>query len=125
MVEPKPAFPTAWVAAGAGLTIASFALPIGLGVDAGSRGNAAGALGPGHTAYADAVEEYVSARTRYYASYAVPAVLGAATLTVAIVGAARIALAPSGAPRVGVALVPLVGTRGALTGELVSLTLEP
>lgn len=89
-----PRFPTAWVIAGAGLTLASFAFPIGFGVDAWNRGNEAGALGIGHTRYADASAAYASARTRYYATYAVPAVLGAATLAVAIGGAIRVALGP-------------------------------
>lgn len=121
-------FPVAWVVAGAGLTALSFALPIGFGIDAWNQGNAAGALGPGHTRYAAAADAYVSARTRYYAMYAVPAVLAAATATVAIVGAVRARGAtvdPADASmRVDVAVVPLAE---ALTpnGALVSVAFQP
>jgi hypothetical protein len=100
-----PTFPTGWVLAGAGLTAVSFAIPIALGVDAWNQAQSAAALGRGHTGYADAVDDYESARTRYYAIYAVPAVLGAATLAVAIGGAVSVALGRSkpDAPAIGVA----------------------
>lgn len=122
--DAPPGFPVAWVVAGAGITALSFAFPIGFGIDAWNQGNAAGALGVGHTGYEAAREEYVSARTRYYATYAVPAVLGAATATIAIVGAVRVATASKEA--VDVAVVPLASP-GTLdpTGALVSLSMHP
>lgn len=110
-----PTFPTAWVIAGGALTAVSFAIPIALGVDAWNEANAAAALGRGHTGYADALDAYEGARTRYYATYAVPAVLGAATIAVAIGGAVSVALGPkTGAPEVGVAF----------TGEELRLSLR-
>jgi len=100
-----PTFPTGWVLAGAGLTAASFAIPIALGADAWNQARSAAALGRGHTGYAEALDDYEAARTRYYAIYAVPAVLGAATLAVAIGGAVSVALGRSkpDAPAIGVA----------------------
>jgi tetratricopeptide (TPR) repeat protein len=89
--EPKtaadePEFPLAVVLVGAGLTIASFAIPIGLWFVARDERNEATALGAGHTGYAEARDEFDSARTRYLATYAVPAGLGAITLGIAIWG---------------------------------------
>lgn len=64
----------------AGATALSFALPIGLGVHAGNVADAAKSLGRGHTRYDDAVASYEDARSAYYVSYVLPAVLGAATI---------------------------------------------
>ncbi|MBI4701863.1 MAG: hypothetical protein HY744_12045 [Deltaproteobacteria bacterium] len=88
---PEPArFPTLWVALGAGATVLSFALPVALGVDTAARHDAALELGPGHSGYAAALDDYESARTAYEVSFALPAVLGAATAAVAVVGAIRV-----------------------------------
>ena len=75
----------------AGATALSFALPIGLGVHAGNVSSAAESLGRGHTRYGDAVESYEDARSAYYVSYVLPAVLGAATIATF----AFVAFAPS------------------------------
>ena len=85
-VEP---FPTAIVIAGAGLTAASFGLPLGLGLRASSLRSDAVVLGRGHSRYASAKSKFESARTAYDVSYVLPAVLAAATVGVAIVGGVR------------------------------------
>lgn len=87
-VNDESDFPTGWVVAGAALTAASFALPIALLARADGKRDDAAALGAGHTGYAEAREDFDSARTAYHVSYLVPAVLGAATITIAIVGVA-------------------------------------
>ncbi|HZO16958.1 MAG TPA: tetratricopeptide repeat protein [Polyangiaceae bacterium] len=86
--EPPPAreFPTVVVIVGASLTALSFAGPIIAWHLAAEQRNEATALGVGHSQYPIASDEYESARTRYYATYAVPAGLGAITLGVAIWG---------------------------------------
>jgi len=86
---PPSSFPTVWVVTGAGLTAASIALPIALNARAASKREDAEKLGVGHTDYAAARDEFDSARTLYYASYAVPALLGAVTVAIAIVGAVK------------------------------------
>jgi hypothetical protein len=94
--EPR-AFPTAIVLVGAGLTAASFALPIALWRVAAGKRDDADALGVGHTGYASAREDFESARTAQYASYALPAGLGAITLGVAIWGWIHVANDGAGA----------------------------
>jgi hypothetical protein len=79
-------FPTAWVLVGAGLTVASAALPIALGVRAGSLSQDAKQMGQGNTGYTTAVSDFHNARTLYYASYVVPGLLAAATATIVVVG---------------------------------------
>jgi tetratricopeptide (TPR) repeat protein len=79
-------FPTAWVLVGAGLTVASAALPIALGLRASSLSQNAKDMGPGSTSYGTAVTDFQSARTLYYASYVVPGLLAAATATIVVVG---------------------------------------
>jgi len=91
--RPEPeaaAFPTTWVLVGAGLTAASFALPIALYTLADDQRTEAELLGQGHTGYAAARDDYDSLRTGYYASYALPGAFGLATAIVAIVGAAQV-----------------------------------
>lgn len=70
---------------GAGVSIASVALPISLYFVAKSKGDDARDLGAGHTGYPSALEDYNSARTVYLASYAVPIVLGALTVGLYVV----------------------------------------
>jgi hypothetical protein len=79
-------FPTVVVLIGVGLTAASFALPGVMWGKAADRFQEAEDLGKGHTGYPDKVEEYDEATTAYYASYALPAALGAITLGVAVYG---------------------------------------
>lgn len=82
-------FPTAVVIGGASLTAVSFTLPLGLGLHASGLRSDAIVLGRGNSKYAVAKGDYESARTGYYVSYVVPAVLGAVTIGVAIYGAVR------------------------------------
>jgi len=79
-------FPTLVVLIGVGVTAASFALPGVMWGRAADRFQEAEDLGKGHTGYPDKVDEYDGATTAYYASYALPAALGAITLGVAIYG---------------------------------------
>lgn len=94
VVVQGPSFPTVWVATGAALTAVSFVLPGVLFAQADSRRGDAEALGPGHTGYESAVDDFEGARTAYLVSYALPAALGLATLTVATVGWVQIASTP-------------------------------
>ena len=87
---PPPAFPTLWVAVGGGATALSFILPGVLGASAAAERNEATALGPGHTAYPTARDEFLDARSAYELSYILPAALGAVTATIAIVGLVQI-----------------------------------
>jgi tetratricopeptide (TPR) repeat protein len=79
-------FPTAWVIVGAGLTVASAALPIALGLHASSQRQAAEEMGAGSTGYTAAVSDFHSTRTLYYASYVAPGLVAAVTATIATVG---------------------------------------
>lgn len=81
--EARPEFPSMWILGGGTLAVATLALPLGLGLHASELRSAAEALGRGHSQYSDAVRRFEEARGAYLASYAVPAVLGAATLAVA------------------------------------------
>jgi hypothetical protein len=65
--------------AGAGLTVASLALPIGLYFLADGKREAANDLGPGHTGYDDARSTYDRWRTIYTVSWALPATLALVT----------------------------------------------
>jgi hypothetical protein len=69
---------------GGGVTLASFALPVVFGVRAASLSDDAEALGAGHSGYAQRHDDFTTARTTYWVSFAVPAVLAAATATVAV-----------------------------------------
>lgn len=104
-VKPMPGlvshFPTPWVVAGAGLTVAACALPIALGINAAKRRDDALVLGAGHTDYAAALSTYESARTAYYVSYAAPAAFGALTIVITIVG-----LGAHGEPQRAVSIAP-------------------
>jgi hypothetical protein len=82
-------FPTALVLVGVGATALSFFVPMGFGIAASDKRAEAEDLGRGNSRYESAVADFESARTIYYATYVVPAVLGAATIAVTIVGAAR------------------------------------
>ena len=84
-----PRFPFLAVGIGVAATGLSFALPIALRGHAADARATAAALGAGQTGYADALGIYEGARTRYYASFALPAALGAITAGVAIVGGLR------------------------------------
>jgi tetratricopeptide (TPR) repeat protein len=90
-VEEPPSYPIALVLVGVGVTGLGFILPGVLFDEASARGAAAEDLGAGHTGYADALDEYESARTAYQISYVLPAALGVATLGVAIWGAVDVA----------------------------------
>lgn len=88
--SPAPAaetssFPTAWLMGGLAVTVASCALPIAFGLDAGSKRNDALALGPGSAGYADATQRFDDARTRYQVSWAIPGALALATTVVVLV----------------------------------------
>lgn len=90
--EAKPQLPSVWVLGGGTLAVASLALPLGLGLHAADLRSEAEALGRGHTQYAERVRQFEGARTAYLASYAAPAVLGAATLAVAAAFVVRLRL---------------------------------
>lgn len=81
--QPVP-FPTTWLLVGAGATLASFALPLALGLHAQAERDQATRLGAGNTGYVSASSDYMSARTAYYVSYALPASLAAATAVIVI-----------------------------------------
>lgn len=98
--ESPPSFPKAPVIVLGALTVASFALPIGLGLRAAALRSDATALGPGHTAYRDAFDRYASARSVYTWSYLLPSGLAATTIAFAIAGVVKVTAKPS------VALVP-------------------
>ena len=100
--EPERSFPTVLVLVGAGLTVASVALPVGLNARAQTKREEAEKLGQGHTDYAAARDDFDSARTLYYVSYGAPALLGAATIAIAVVGAVRKGKARAPAASVGV-----------------------
>ena len=70
---PAPRFPTVWVLAGAGASVLSFVLPAALGAAASDSREQAEQLGAGHSGYGSALDDFDAARTRYYASYALPA----------------------------------------------------
>jgi hypothetical protein len=86
-----PSFPTLWVLLGVAATGASLALPLTLRGDADDARTAAEELGPGHTGYGAAVQEYESARSTYYAGWALPAALGAITAGIAVYGVVHVA----------------------------------
>jgi tetratricopeptide (TPR) repeat protein len=100
-------FPTLAVVLASGATVASAAVPLGLGLRASAKRSDAAAFGQGNTGYASAVGDFHDARTLYYASYSIPAVLAAVTATVAVFGIASSAVGP----RVEVA--PAADQRGA------------
>jgi tetratricopeptide (TPR) repeat protein len=89
-----PSNTVVWVLGGA--TVVSLAAPIALYFVASGKSDDASALGAGNTGYADARATYVSWRTGYYVSYALPAALALAT-------AAVLVLRPSARTTVGVA----------------------
>jgi hypothetical protein len=66
-----------WI--GAGATVASLALPVSFFFVAKAKRDDAESLGAGATAYADARSTYVTWRTAYWVSWALPAALGIAT----------------------------------------------
>jgi hypothetical protein len=99
--EEAPEFPSIVVGVGAGLTVASFALPIALYFRAQGEFDEADELGPGHTGYAAARDEFESANVAYQVSWALPAALGAVTLGVAIWGAVHVSSGDGSAPKEG------------------------
>jgi hypothetical protein len=80
-------FPTGWLVAGALVTAASTAIPIGLGFVAKSKKDDALALGPGHTGYRAAIDEFDSARTLSRVSWVVPVVLASASVIIVLLSA--------------------------------------
>jgi hypothetical protein len=78
-------FPTGWLVAGLAVTAASCALPIAFAVDASNKRGDAEALGAGHSGYADAVNRFNDARTRYEVSWVLPGALALATAAIVIV----------------------------------------
>lgn len=78
--EARPIPSLVWI--GAGATAASLALPVTLYVVANGKRDDADALGAGHTDYAAKRSTYVSWRTAYYVSYALPVTLAAATAAI-------------------------------------------
>jgi len=81
----EPSFPIGWVIAGAAVTVASVAAPVALHFVTLDERDEAQALGTAHADYPDALDDFRTMRTLYYASYALPATFGAATATLAIV----------------------------------------
>ncbi|HHH29455.1 MAG TPA: hypothetical protein ENK57_14070, partial [Polyangiaceae bacterium] len=75
--EEPPSFPWIPVGIGAGLTAAGFILPAVMFQRAKGKFQDAEALGAGHSGYAEARDDYGSAKTAYAVSYALPAGLGA------------------------------------------------
>lgn len=88
--ESAPEMPTPWIIGGGTLFVASFGLPLALGLHAAELRAGAVRLGIGHTMYSSAAKGYEDARAAYHAAYALPAILGAATLAVAAVGVVRV-----------------------------------
>lgn len=68
-----------WVFVGAGVTVASLALPITLFVVANGKRDDATVFGTGQREYATAQSSFESARTAYLISWLLPVALGAAT----------------------------------------------
>lgn len=81
-------FPTAAVATLSALALASIALPIALNVYTHGLREDAATLGTSHPDYAAARDDFGAARTGYYLSFALPAVLAAAAITVGVIHAA-------------------------------------
>lgn len=84
--QQPPTFPWLIVGIGTGLTAAGFILPAVMYQRGRGAFQDADALGAGHSGYADARDDYASARTAYAVSYALPAGLGAITAGIAIYG---------------------------------------
>jgi tetratricopeptide (TPR) repeat protein len=82
------AFPSALFGVAMALTIASVAIPVGLGLRAASLRDDAAALGTDHPDYPTALEDFEDMRTGYYASYAVPGAFALASLIILVVYAA-------------------------------------
>jgi tetratricopeptide (TPR) repeat protein len=76
--------PSTWLWVGMGATVLSLAAPVGLYLVAQAKRDDADALGPGNSAYAEALGSYNDWRTAYYVSYALPAALGVATVVYAV-----------------------------------------
>ena len=95
--------PSTLVLVGAGVTIASVAVPIAFYFVAHGKRNDAAVLGQGNSGYADAVSSYDKWRTIYLVSYALPATLALVTAGVWLFGdggrgkSAQVAVTPSGA----------------------------
>ncbi|MBX3233303.1 MAG: tetratricopeptide repeat-containing protein [Labilithrix sp.] len=86
---PPPRGVSAWVWVGAGVTLASVALPVASYLVADGKGDDARALGRGSGRYADAKDTYETWRTLHYVSYAVPAVLAGITIAIAVLGPSK------------------------------------
>lgn len=95
--------PSTLVLVGAGVTLASVAVPIAFYFVAHGKRDDATALGQGNTGYSDALSSYDKWRTIYLVSYALPATLALVTAGVWIFGggrggtSARVAITPGGA----------------------------
>jgi tetratricopeptide (TPR) repeat protein len=105
-VEEPPSYPIALVLVGVGVTGLGFILPGVLYDKAADQRATADELGPGHTGYADALDEFESARTAYQISYVLPAALGVATAGIAIWGAVHVASWEPADASVSAAVVP-------------------
>jgi tetratricopeptide (TPR) repeat protein len=81
----EPPVPVAVVAISAAVTLASTALPVGLFLRARGLGEDAEAFPSFSPEYAAAREEFDSARTAYFVSFALPATLAALTTTLLVV----------------------------------------
>jgi hypothetical protein len=77
-------FPTLIFAVGASATVVSFVAPLLFGLSASSRHDTAEKAGTFAADYTSLRSDYDSARTRYYVSYAVPAVVAIVTTVVVI-----------------------------------------
>ncbi|MCA9625249.1 MAG: hypothetical protein KC731_39775 [Myxococcales bacterium] len=101
-----PGYPVVPVIVGTGLTALSFLAPTVLYLRARGAFRDADDLGPGHTGYPAAKDEFEGKLLAYQISYALPAALAAATLGVAIWGAVVVASdAPT--PDTTVSVAPL------------------
>lgn len=78
--EPPPERSSTWIWIGAAATTTSLALPIATFVVASNKKSDAESLGIGHSTYADTRASFETWRTLHYVSYAVPAILAAATV---------------------------------------------
>ncbi len=105
--SPTPAeFPTTWVASLGGATLASFALPLALGLNAANERRAALRLSPGHSRYADGIDDVDKAKRAYRISYSLPVGLAAATTSVVVVHFIRANGADTTGDRLSLGLSP-------------------
>jgi hypothetical protein len=80
----RESFPTVWLAAGAGLTVASGVLPLVFGLRTADKRDEAEAIPTVSPRYPGARSEFEDARSTYHLSYIVPAALAVATAVIVI-----------------------------------------